>query len=241
MKKVKNNLSREQIEKILSFHNISENSMNRILEVGRVKSFSKGEVLFRAKDNIENIYAVLDGKLSMFRINNEGHKRVFFILSKGDLLNEVIFDNLPVSVDCESFENSTVLQIRKSDFLPIMEDDFDLTLKILSSIGKKQRRLYRQLKNTLPIGMEKKLAAKLWKLAKDYGAYDKLSICSATNKEEWKKIDMNISVTYLAYMLGTSRETISRAMKPLQNLGACKWEGRDLYVKENQLLEYYRS
>ena len=225
------------IEKIDAFNKISQNSKEKIIQTARIKVLKKGEMLFRAKDNIEHFYAVLSGKVSMFRLSSEGQKRVFFILGSGDLVNEVVFDNLPVSVDCEAFEATHILQIEKAGFLRVMETDFNLTMSIFNSIGKKQRRLYRQLKNTLPIGIEKKLAAKLWKLSRDYGIQPK----DHRIPDTWKLIDMNISCTYISYMLGTSRESISRAMKKLQDIEACQWSGRDLYVKEDILLDYYRS
>lgn len=229
------NIELKDIDKIKLFSNISETTKNKMKNIAIKKILKKGNILFSAEDNLEYIYGILAGKTAIYRINTEGQKRVFFILGEGELINEVIFDNLPVSADCEAFEDTIVIRFNKSEFLKLMQEDFNLTMQILNSMGKKQRRLYRQLKNTLPIGMEKKLAAKLWKLAKDYGENSK-------NKEyEWKKINMNISTTYIACMLGTSRETISRAMKQLQKVGACRWEGRTLYVKEDILLKYYRT
>jgi len=241
---------------IKAFQEIKMESRERIIHIANKRILKKGEILFLEKDKIEHFYAVISGKVSMYRLNSEGQKRVFFLLGKGNLLNEVVFDDLPVSVVCEAFEKAEILELGKVEFLSIMEQDFKLTMQILNSIGRKQRRLYRQLKNTLPIGMEKKLAAKLWKLAKDYGVdvekpqtelieksqteTDKVPT-KASGEEQWKHIDMNISCTYLSYMLGTSRESISRSMKILQNLDACKWVDRQLYVKENQLLSYYRS
>ena len=50
-----------------------------------------------------------------------------------------------------------------------MKQDFKLTEVILYSMSKKIRRLYRQIKNTVPTKMDKRVAAKLWKLSKDYG------------------------------------------------------------------------
>lgn len=229
------NLKIQDIEEIEAFKEIGIESKKEIIKIARVKQLKKGEVLFRSKDNIEHFYAVLDGKVSMFRLSSEGQKRVFFILGQGDLVNEVVFDDLPVSVDCEAFEKTRILQLRKSDFLNIMKEDFILTMNIFNSIGRKQRRLYRQLKNTLPIGIEKKLAAKLWKLSKDYG------VASDNQMMGWKHIKMNLSSTYISYMLGTSRESISRAMKVLQEMEACKWIDRELYVKEEKLLSFYRS
>lgn len=220
-----------QLRIIEAFHTIEAESMERICQIARKKMLNKGEILFLEKDKINKFYAVLIGKVSMYRLSSNGQKRIFFILGEGSLLNEVVFDELPVSVVCEAFEKCEIVQFDKNDFLSIMEKDFKLTMNILNSIGRKQRRLYRQLKNTLPIGMEKRLAAKLWKLSKDYG----IAV------DDWNYIDMNISCTYLSYMLGTSRESVSRAMKVLQKMDAVRWEERKLYVKEDQLLRYYRS
>lgn len=221
----------KDIDVIEAFYDISDLSREKICKIANRRQLKKGEILFMEKDRIKKFYAVLSGKVSMYRLSSNGQKRVFFILGEGSLLNEVVFDDLAVSVVCEAFEETTIVEFNKDQFLDIMKDDFKLTMNIFNSIGRKQRRLYRQLKNTLPIGFEKRLAAKLWKLSKDYGV----------KQDEWQHINMAISVTYLSYMLGTSRETISRAMKVLIEMEAVKWVERKLYVKESILLSYYRS
>lgn len=235
-------LTMEDIEKIHAFEGISNSSKEDILKIGRIREFKKDSFIFHVKDKIEHFYAVLAGKVSLSRINIEGQKRVFFLLGQGDLVNEVVFDNLPVTADCQAFEYTLILEINKDEFLKIMEADFKLTMNILNSIGRKERRLYRQLKNTLAIGIDKKLAAKLWKLSRDSGEKaGQLENNKIIDQEDWKYIDMDISVTYISYMLGTSRESISRAMKILIDRGICKWIDRKLYVKEKELLEYYRK
>lgn len=244
-----NPITIEDINSIDAFREIKDESVLKILEMSKKIKLKKGEVLFLEKDKINHFYAILSGKISMYRLSLNGQKRVFFILGSGSLINEVVFDDLPVSVVAEAFEKSEILKINKDDFLLIMEQDFKLTMNILNSIGRKERRLYRQLKNTLPIGMEKKLAAKLWKLSKDYGVevclnLNNNNINNKNNQSQdnkWKHIDMNISNTYLSYMLGTTRETISRAMKALQDIDAIIWVNRKLYVREEKLLHYYRS
>lgn len=220
-----------ELKRIGAFEGISDDSIKGICEIARRRTLKKGEILFLEKDRVNKFYAVLYGKTSMYRLSSNGQKRVFFLLGEGDLLNEVVFDDLPVSVVCEAFEQTEIIEFGKEAFLKIMEEDFKLTMNILNSIGRKQRRLYRQLKNTLPIGMEKRLAAKLWKLSKDHGLVH----------GDWKYIDMNISTTYLSYMLGTTRESVSRAMKTLTDMEATKWVDRKLYVQEEILLKYYRS
>ncbi|WP_250859637.1 Crp/Fnr family transcriptional regulator [Oceanirhabdus seepicola] len=221
----------KDIQSIKAFNGITEKSKKAILKIAKARLYERDKTLFFEKDQINKFYAILSGKVSMARYSGWGQKRIFFILGEGDLINEVVFDELPVSVMCEVFEEAVILEFNKEEFLAIMEKDFSLTLNIINSIGKKQRRLYRQLKNTVPIRMDKKLAAKLWKLSRDYGV----------SKGDWRLIDLKITVTYLSYMLGSSRETISRAMKVLLSEGVIKWEDKSLFVHEKSLLKYYRD
>ena len=107
-----------------------------------------------------------------------------------------------------------------------MKKDFELTKIIISSLTKKVRRTYRQLKNSTPIKVEKRVAAKLWKLSKDYGVQVK----------EGTLIDLNISITYLADMFGTPRETISRAIKLLQQKELIIYENKKIIVKDREVL-----
>jgi len=219
------------IRKVDAFSDLEEKTISRISEIAEEVNLKKGETLFWEKDQVDAVYALVSGKAAMLRYSGSGQKRIFFILNEGSLINEVAFDNLPVSVVCEAFEPAKLLRFSKIEFLDIMRDDFDLTYNIMCSMGKKQRRLYRQLKNTVPIKVDKKLAAKLWKLSKDYGVLE----------GEWIRIDLKMSVTNLSYLMGSSRETISRALKLLIDESIVKWDNKQLLVKESDILDYYRN
>lgn len=224
-------IEKNKIRKIDAFADLSEATISKIAEIAVEVKLKKGESLFWEKDQVDAVYALVSGKTAMLRYSGSGQKRIFFILNEGALINEVAFDNLPVSVVCEAFESAHLLRIPKVPFLDIMREDFDLTYNIMCSMGKKQRRLYRQLKNTVPIKVDKKLAAKLWKLSKDYGVKD----------GEWTRIDLKMSVTNLSYLMGSSRETISRALNKLIDMCMVKWDKKQMLVKEKDILDYYRS
>lgn len=206
---------------------------NSTLELLKLKAFKfklkRGETLFCEREKVDKIYLILCGKLTMYRNSEEGQKRVIYILGNGEFINEVIFDDDPASINCEAFEDTYILCFYKKDLLEIMSGDFELTKIIINSMAKKIRRLYRQLKNTVPIKVDKKLSAKLWKLAKDYGVETK----------DGTLIDMNISITYLADMLGSTRETISRCMNNFEKNGMIKFVGKKILVKDTGELSLY--
>ena len=201
-----------------------------ILGEAEIKEYKSGEILFQDKEEVTIIYIVLKGIVSLYKINECGQKKVIFMLGKGKVINEVIIKDLPASINCEIFEDSVILGIKKESILKIMKDDFDLCKNIIISLSSKTRRLYRQLKNTpSSIKIEKRLAAKLYKLAKDYGVKCNDGIL----------IDMEISITYMADLLGSQRETVSRAMKVLQKNGLVYYDRKKIIVSNFEKLALF--
>lgn len=80
--------------------------------------------------------------------------------------------------------------------------------------------------------MERKLAAKLWKLARDFG----VSI------PEGIEININLSVTLLADMLGAPRETASRLCRALVDYGLIQMRGKRIIILSPQKISvFYRT
>lgn len=206
----------EDVKELHLFQNINNTTCEKLSSIGVIRLLKKGEHLFRDKDQVKNIYIVKSGKVALYKLTESAQKKVIFILGDNTVINDVIIDELPASINCEVFEDAEILCFKREAFIGLMNEDFELSIIIINSLALKVRRLYRQSKNTISIKVEKKLAAKLWKLSKDYGI----------EVEEGILINLNLSITYLADMLGIPRETISRALKILQK--------KELIISENK-------
>lgn len=214
------------------FSQVSKNTIFKLNEICFVKELKKGEHLFRDKEVIKSIYIIKSGKLALYKQSESAQKKVIFILGRDTIVNEVIIDDLPASINCEAFEKAEVLCFDKIKFLDIMKDDFELSKIIINSLAMKVRRLYRQGKNSIPIKVEKRVAAKLWKLSRDYGI----------EIEEGTLIDLNITITYLADMFGAPRETISRALKILNNEGLIINKNKKIIVPDrDKLVRFFKE
>ena len=226
------NVKFSELMELTLFNQLKEETVNRLCEICIKRYYKKGEHIFRDKEVEKRIYVMYRGKVSMYKMNEHAQKRVIFILGKDKILNEVILDDLSASISCECFEDAQVLCFDRRGFIDIMKDDFELTTNVILEISNKTRRLYRQLKNATPIKIEKRLAAKLWKLSKDYGVKDRDGIL----------INLNITMTYIADMFGATRETISRSMKILQENGFIKMRNKQIIVlNRKKLAEYFKS
>lgn len=219
----------EAISNMKIFKSIFKDSIESLVDICEIKCYQKGRHIFRDKEVIKKIFIVSKGKVSLYKLNESAQNKIIFILGEEDILNAVILDDLPASINCEAFENVEILVFNKEKFQEVMAKDFELTKIIISSLTIKVRRLYRQLKNSTPIKVEKRVAAKLWKLSKDYGV----------KIEDGVLIDLKISITYLADMFGESRETISRALKILQDNNLIAMDRKKIIVKDRDKLSNY--
>lgn len=124
-----------------------------------------------------------------------------------------------------------MLPIQK--FLHCMEQDFSLTKAVLEMQERRIWRLGHQLKNTMgSIYLERKLAAKLWKLSRDFGI----------KTAEGIEIDINMSITFLADMLGAPRETTSRLCNTLTDYGLMKIRKKRITITNPQRMSnFYKT
>ena len=214
------------------FNNINEESKIKLEKILKVKKLSKKEILFRERDIVDKVYFIKEGKISLFKINESGERKIIFILPKGQMINDIFIDEKKSSaVSCEAFEKTTLLECSAKDFMKIMENDFTLTKNVLNHLQNINRRLYRQLKNSISIRMDKKLAAKLYRMGREFGV----------EKDEWTLINANLTITYIADMLGCKRETLSRSMKVLQDKNLVKIENKRVYIKKEELSSYFKN
>ncbi|MEW9078431.1 Crp/Fnr family transcriptional regulator [Terrisporobacter glycolicus] len=214
------------------FKNIKEESKVNLEKILKTKKLSKKEILFYERDMVDKIYFIKEGKISLFKINESGERKIIFILPKGQMINDIFIDEKKSSaVSCEAFEKSTLLECSSKDFMKIMESDFILTKNVLNHLQNINRRLYRQLKNSISIRMDKKLAAKLYRMGREFGV----------EKDEWTLINANLTITYIADMLGCKRETLSRSMKVLQDENLVKIENKKMYIKRDELSSYFKN
>ena len=214
------------------FQNIKKESMDELNKNLKIKRLNKKEVLFYEKDIVDKVYFIKEGKVSIFKMNESGERKIIFILRNGEMINDILLEENKKSViGCEAFEKSTILECSSKDFLKIMENDFALTKNTLNHIQKLNRRLYRQIKNSVSIRMDKKLAAKLYRMGREFGI----------EKEGWTLINANLTITYIADMLGCKRETLSRSMKVLQDKNLVKIENKKFYIKKDELSTYFKS
>lgn len=221
---------KEAFAKAEILNDVSPSTIAELASCARMIKKQKGEHLFYDKEEVSQIYIVAEGLAALYKMNSIGEKKVIFVYGKGKMLNEVMLYELPASINCEILQDSYILAFPKKRFEAILMQDGQLSKAVIESMSLKIRRLYRQLKNTTnALRGDKRVAAKLWKLAHDYGV----------KEEEGVRIDMELTITYLAEMLGSKRETVSKQIKALAAEQLVLYKKNHFFIPDCEKLRNY--
>ncbi len=195
----------------------------RLMGCSRLEVLPGKMHIFFEKQPQSAIYILIRGAAALYKSNASGEKKVLLLVRSGELISGGALTCESAQCSCEALMDSVLLSIPVKQFIMAMEDDFSFTRAVLSSVNTTNARLMHHLKNTPnAITGEKKLAAKLYKLAIDFGK----------ERQNGRLIDLDISITYLADMLGQKRETVSRQFKTLSQKGLAYYESHRFTVPD---------
>ncbi|GHV76647.1 Crp/Fnr family transcriptional regulator [Spirochaetia bacterium] len=223
----------EALKKITVLTAASPASLAELIPYGTIRQYQKGEHISLERDDVRHFFCILDGIAALYKINSVDEKRGIFVYGSGAMLNEVVLDGKTASVNCEVLKDATVLCLERNGFLSVCRKDFGLSKAVMDSMALKIRRLYHQLKNTSTnIRGDKRIASKLWKLSRDFGVG-----CGRGTE-----IDFDLTITYLAELLGGQRETVSRQVKLLTGQGLVIVDkSRFIIPDREKLLDFFEN
>ena len=215
-----------ELENMDFFKEIPKDILQNLLNESKVVSYKKKEVIFHSRSRTKTVYFVYSGEVMLYNLTKHGNRKVIFILGKGQLLNQSIVSKKPNALFCEAVCPVKVIEIAEEQFLQLMEQSHALTRAVLREYERNLWRMGHQLKNT-----NGKIAAKLWKLGRDFGV----------DTEDGVMIDIDLTITLMADLVGAPRENVSRACKVLTDRGLIRYGNKRFILTDSDgLAEFYK-
>lgn len=208
----------------------NQTSLAALVPYTTLKRLNKGVHLFLDRDEMRYVYFLVGGTAALYKVSSKQEKKVIFIYGAGAMLNEEVLDEKNASINCELISDAKVLCIDRQRFLYVCAQDFGLSKAVMDSMALKIRRLYHQMKNTSNnLRGDRRIAAKLWKLSKDHGVPCDGGV----------RISFDLSITYLADLLGSKRETVSRQLRLLTDRGLVIIDRNRFIIPDRDKLKKY--
>ncbi len=167
------------------------------------RSYAAGQAIYFEGEAAEHLYLVAMGRVKLIRNTSSGHEVLLDILHGGEylgglkMLGTALYNETAIpSTDC------CILVISSDDFEAILKRYPDVTLKLLSAVGKRLAESKEQLAQLSTYSVEQRVAAALLRLAAKVGE----------ERDQGVLIQLPLSRQDLAAMSSTTTETVSRVM-----------------------------
>ncbi|MBI4683626.1 MAG: Crp/Fnr family transcriptional regulator [Nitrospirae bacterium] len=211
------------LKKIPIFNTLSASDLDEIKPYLITTRFKKKELIFSEGDPSDWLYIVINGKVKITKLAQNGKEIILEIISPMDFFGGVaVMRGFPYPANAVAMEDAEVSKISKSNLMRILDRFPNLMYCMAMNIGDRIKGSHEALKNIAVEKVESRIASLLIKLA------DKTGIES----DSTVTIDMKLTKQDIAEMVGTTVETSIRTMSKFKKLGLVSEKSRKIIIKD---------
>lgn len=200
------------LKRVPIFSGVDDDSLSKIATVTSEKNYSKKNIVFHEGDYGDALYIIKNGRIKISKVAIDGREKTLSILKTGDFFGEMaIFDNMPRSATSEAMDNDVkLLSISKNDFERVVFENPSIALAIMKDLTRRIRQINEQVQDLAFKDVHGRVASTIYNLLKA-----ERDVAKEANKIR----SLRMTHQDLANMVGSSRETVTRALNRLQDEG----------------------
>ncbi len=220
--------TKEYLEKIPMFSGLSKEELELLSDYEVEKTYQKGEPIFMEGDPGKAVYYIKSGKIKLYKTSLEGREVTLNILGPGSIFAEVtMFNDLDYPATAMVLEEVLVGMIRNEDLEKIVQENGNIALSLIKELNRRLYYAQMKIKDMALHDVNGRVAKVLLDLAYRYGKKNSRGI----------QIDLKMTKTEIANIVGTSRETVSRSLSQLKSDEVIDMKGKLVFIKSLEDLE----
>ncbi len=216
------NNHRELLRKVTIFSQMGDKDID-LLAAGTVERiFEKDALIVGAEDPGDALFVVAAGKVKVVLYGESGREVILSVLRDGDFFGEMsLLDNQPRSANVRAIEPTRALVLSRDTFHQTLQRAPQVAIAVLGEMSRRLRRADESIGNLALLDVYGRVARFLLDLAKHDGV----------TREDGTEIRERPTQQHIAAMVGTSRETVSRALNEFQRRGLIAMDGKTILLK----------
>ena len=188
----------------------------------------QGEIFYTPGDRSEALFMLKRGRVRLYKLAPDGWEFTLAVVEAGTMFGEMALTAQRLrEAYAEAMEPSDICVLKREDLERIVRGNPDVGLRMIRVLSERLRVCETRLED---IGLKEvpaRLANLVLQLAESEGVMT----------SDGPKIPTHYTHRQLATMIGSSRETVTRAFTKLQESGAVELRRRRIYVKDIEVLE----
>jgi CRP/FNR family transcriptional regulator len=209
------------------FAGLSEADLESIARIARLKTYGRGELVFREGDPATHFYGVAAGKVKLYKISFGGRTHIVRVVLAGETFAEAAALSCGTyPVFAETVTKSTLLVFEARPFIGLVSSDGHLAVKVVVSLS-------RRLENVVNVLGQLALTDLTARVAK-YILDLSLKVEKAGMDETLVRLDVRKSD--LAAGLGAVSESLSRSLAKLRKGKIIEVKGNEIRILDSEAL-----
>jgi CRP/FNR family transcriptional regulator, cyclic AMP receptor protein len=188
----------------------------------------RGQIFYTPEDRSEALFMLKKGRVRLYKPSADGWEFTLAVVEAGTMFGEMALTAQRLrGAYAEAMEPSEICVLKSEDVERIVRGNPDVGLRMIRVLSERLRVCESRLED---IGLKEvpaRLASLVLQLAESEGLMT----------YEGPKIPTRYTHRQLATMIGSSRESVTRAFTRLQRRGAVLLKDRRIYVKDIEALE----
>ena len=199
-------------------------ALKKLSEDRATKTFQKKEVVFNEGEHPRQIFFVNQGKIKIYKTNEEGKEFILKVLKEGDFFGYIdLIKGTPYAESAAAMESTELSVIPKEDFFTLLHGNKDVSSKLIKMLADNVIQQEEQLLNLAYNSIRKRVAEALLNL------YDRYS----------QQGDSKIAILRddLASMVGTAKESVIRTLTDFKNEKLIDIDSGIITIRDKKRLE----
>jgi CRP-like cAMP-binding protein len=188
------------------FRGLPPQTLARMAKLALRRDYVKGNIVFAQGDEPDALYGVISGRVRISASGKSGQEVFLSLMEPGDTFGEIaVMDGLPRTASATAVELTTLLVIRRDDFVDLLNNEPAVTQHVLRLLCQRLRWTSELIEESAFLDGAARVAKRLMTLAALHGRRD------ATDR-----IEFQISQDELAHFLGISRQIVNQHLRDWQ-------------------------
>jgi len=203
------------------FSALNANVLDELLSRMTKRSYQKNNMILMEDEFGDTFFIIAGGSIKITRVSEDGREVILAMLGEGEFFGEMsLLDGETRSANAIATEESKVLILKRHDFLLFLERFPKIAISLLTEMAGRIRKSDQQIESLSLSDAEHRIGITLIRMAEELGTIrqGKVEISNLPYQQD------------IANMAGTSRETVSRMMKILEEKGFIKRSGHNLSI-----------
>ena len=206
------------------FFGLPDAYVEKLAAVCEVRQLTRGGLIFSEGDEGNGFYLVQSGRVKIYKLSPNGKEQILHIFGKGEPFGEVpVFAGQSFPAHAVTLEKSLLLFFPRQAFIHLIEQYPAMAMNMLAMLSRRLRQFTTMIDALSLKEVPGRLAAYLLYLSKSQGNVETL--------------ELDITKTQLASLLGTIPETLSRMLSRISSQGMVALHGSRIVIIDRSSLE----